>query len=87
MPSVACTVTAGSVGGMTCCQRMRHTGALPFPADLRGHEFHYSRLASQGSGEPLFEAADAAGRDLPPAGLRAGRIMGSYLHVIDGADQ
>ena len=66
---------------------MRHPGALPFPARLRGHEFHYSTLVSQGAGEPLFEVADASGHQLPPAGLKVGRVMGSYLHVIDGADQ
>jgi cobyrinic acid a,c-diamide synthase len=69
-------------------REMRHAGALPFPPTLRGHEFHYSTLASQGAGEPLFEVRDAAGHQLPPAaGLRVGRVMGSYLHVIDGADR
>jgi cobyrinic acid a,c-diamide synthase len=67
-------------------REMRHAGALPFPPILRGHEFHYSTLLSQGAGEPLFEVRDAAGHQLPPAGLRLGRVMGSYLHVIDGAD-
>jgi cobyrinic acid a,c-diamide synthase len=67
-------------------REIRHGGALPFPPTLRGHEFHYSTLLSQGAGEPLFEVRDAAGHQLPPAGLRIGRVMGSYLHVIDGAD-
>jgi cobyrinic acid a,c-diamide synthase len=67
-------------------REMRHAGALPFPPVLRGHEFHYSTLVAQGSRHPLFEVRDAAGHQLPPAGLRLGRVMGSYLHVIDGAD-
>jgi cobyrinic acid a,c-diamide synthase len=67
-------------------REMRHAGSLPFPPTLRGHEFHYSTLVAQGAGEPLFEVRDAAGHQLPPAGLRVGRVMGSYLHVIDGAD-
>jgi cobyrinic acid a,c-diamide synthase len=67
-------------------REMRHSGALPFPPRLRGHEFHYSTLVSQGAGEPLFEVADASGHQLPPAGLRVGRVMGSYIHVVDGAD-
>jgi cobyrinic acid a,c-diamide synthase len=67
-------------------RQMRQSGALPFPAELRGHEFHYSTLTVQGAGEPLFEVRDAAGQQLPPAGLRVGRVMGSYLHVIDGAE-
>ncbi len=58
-------------------------GPLPFGKALRGHEFHYSTLVSQGSGEPLFKAKDAAGRDLGEIGLRAGRVMGSYAHLID----
>ncbi len=58
-------------------------GPLPFGKALRGHEFHYSTLISQGDGEPLFKAADAAGRDLGEIGLRDGRVMGSYAHIID----
>jgi cobyrinic acid a,c-diamide synthase len=68
-------------------REMRHAGGLPFPPTLRGHEFHYSTVLSQGAGEPLFEVRDAAGHQLAPAGLRVGRVMGSYLHVIDGADR
>lgn len=68
-------------------REMRHAGALPFPAVLRGHEFHYSTLVAQGAGEPLFEVRDASGHQHPPAGLRVGRVMGSYLHVIDGAGE
>ncbi|HUF44336.1 MAG TPA: cobyrinic acid a,c-diamide synthase, partial [Aestuariivirgaceae bacterium] len=67
-------------------RRMRHAGALPFPTALRGHEFHYSTLLNQGAAEPLFEVQDAAGAGLGTAGLRLGRVMGSYLHVIDGAE-
>ena len=60
-----------------------HGGPLPWPRRLRGHEFHHSTLLSQGEGEPLFAATDAAGDPLPPMGLRRGRVMGSYAHVID----
>lgn len=58
-------------------------GPLPFGKAMRGHEFHYSTLVSQGEGEALFQARDAAGRDLGKIGLRAGRVMGSYAHIID----
>ncbi len=58
-------------------------GPLPFGKAIRGHEFHYSTLISQGAGEALFKAADAAGRDLGEIGLRAGPVMGSYAHIID----
>jgi len=63
-------------------RRLRHDGALPWPAALLGHEFHYS----QGSaGTPLFTAADALGTPLRPMGAVDGRVMGSYAHVIDVA--
>ncbi|HYM30121.1 MAG TPA: cobyrinate a,c-diamide synthase, partial [Candidatus Cybelea sp.] len=52
---------------------------------FRGHEFHYSSIAREGDGEPLFHASDATGRDLGAAGLRRGRVMGSFLHLIDRA--
>ena len=65
-------------------RRMTHSGALPLPGTLRGHEFHYSAVARNGEAEPLFvEVRDAKGDTLGPQGLRRGRVMGSYLHVID----
>ncbi len=57
----------------------------PWKQPLRGHEFHYSTIASEGSADRLFDAADASGKSLPPMGLRRGRIMGSYAHVISEA--
>ena len=63
-------------------RRLTNLGALPWPRDLLGHEFHYS---SGGNGTPLFGAADALGTMLPPMGAVVGRVMGSYAHVIDVA--
>lgn len=63
-------------------RRLRHASPLPWPADLMGHEFHYS---SGTSGDPLFSATDALGTALPPMGAVLGRVMGSYAHVIDVA--
>lgn len=60
-------------------RRLRHSSPLPWPADLMGHEFHYS---SGSGGEPLFTVADALGDPLPPMGAVHGRVMGSYAHVI-----
>ena len=57
-------------------------GALPFARALKGHEFHYSTIESQGVATPLFSAADAQGHALGPMGLRKGRVMGSYAHII-----
>jgi cobyrinic acid a,c-diamide synthase len=57
-------------------------GPLGAPAAFRGHEFHYASELRR-DGPPLFEARDAAGRALGPAGCVVGRIAGSFLHLID----
>jgi cobyrinic acid a,c-diamide synthase len=62
-------------------RRLAHAGALPWPTQLRGHEFHYSSGATTGL-KPLFTASDAGGRTLEPMGAVSGRVMGSYAHVI-----
>ncbi len=63
-------------------RKLKPLGGLPFIGSLNGHEFHYSTIAREGEAERLFEAEDAAGTPLPPMGLRRGRVMGSYAHVI-----
>jgi cobyrinic acid a,c-diamide synthase len=55
--------------------------SAPWSRSLRGHEFHYSTIASE-NGEPLFAARDAQGNDLGRIGSRIGSVMGSYAHVI-----
>ena len=50
-----------------------------------GHEFHYATVVEEGPAEPLFTVADARGADLGPAGLVAGRVAGSFIHLIDRA--
>ena len=52
-------------------------------ARFRGHEFHYARTLREGPGEPLFVCRDAGGSTLGDTGLVAGRVMGSFIHVID----
>ena len=64
-------------------RRLEATAASGLPVKLRGHEFHYSTLVSQGEGDPLFQARDAAGRDLGAIGLKRDNVMGSYAHIID----
>ena len=63
---------------------LHHKSPLPFPAALRGHEFHYSTLLD-GTGRPpaLFEAAGSTGRTLGPMGSVISSVMGSYAHIID----
>ena len=51
----------------------------------RGHEFHYASIVSEGDAAPLFEAEDADGAPLGRIGLRAGTVMGSFLHLVDQA--
>ena len=54
----------------------------PVGAGFRGHEFHYASETG-GTGDPLFRAADARGRDLGGLGRRQGSVLGSFLHLID----
>ena len=54
----------------------------PWNGVLRAHEFHYSTAVSEGPADHLFTARDAAGNTLENMGLRRGRVMGSYAHVI-----
>ncbi len=63
-------------------RRLSHSSPLPFAAEVRGHEFHYSSGSSHRLA-PLFQARDATGADLGGMGALSGRIMGSYVHVID----
>jgi cobyrinic acid a,c-diamide synthase len=52
---------------------------------LRGHEFHYALLTSNGDDEPFAELADAQGRALGPAGGRRGHVTGTFFHTIASA--
>lgn len=58
--------------------------AAPWTARLMAHEFHYSSVVAEGRADRLFAARDAAGNALENMGLRCGRVMGSYAHVIAG---
>ncbi|MHA1598632.1 MAG: cobyrinate a,c-diamide synthase [Alphaproteobacteria bacterium] len=50
---------------------------------FRGHEFHYASVLKEGPGAPLFSCSDVAGSDLGLVGLSDGRVMGSFIHLID----
>lgn len=54
-------------------------------AAFRGHEFHYCRAVSEEAEQPLFAASDASGTPLGHAGMRAGTVSGSFIHLIDRA--
>jgi cobyrinic acid a,c-diamide synthase len=55
-------------------------------AVFRGHEFHYATILNEGAGAPLFATADADGTALGAVGRVSGRVMGSFLHIVDRAD-
>lgn len=57
----------------------------PGGAVFAGHEFHYATIVAEGPATPLFRIADARGMDLGNAGLIAGRVAGSFIHLIDRA--
>lgn len=54
----------------------------PWTGKLTAHEFHYSTVIAEGKADRLFGARDATGNALENMGLRRGRVMGSYAHVI-----
>jgi cobyrinic acid a,c-diamide synthase len=62
--------------------RQLNTVQNRFPKHLRGHEFHYATVLSEGEGDHLFEAKTADGTPLPAMGRRRGHVMGSFAHVI-----
>lgn len=55
----------------------------PAGTSFRGHEFHYARTVEEGPGEPLFTCEDAIGTEMGPMGLVHGRVLGSFVHLID----
>lgn len=62
-------------------------GILGSPGQrFRGHEFHYATIHGQSAGNPLFHSYDAAGNKLGTAGLANGRVLGSFIHLIDQKD-
>ena len=50
-----------------------------------GHEFHYCRTVSEDTDRPLFATSDATGAPLGHAGMTAGTVSGSFIHLIDRA--
>ena len=50
----------------------------------RGHEFHYARRTTTAKQTPApFRCRDADGRDLGGTGLQLGRVLGSFMHLVD----
>lgn len=53
---------------------------------FKGHEFHYATVVDEGPATELFEVADSTGEALGRAGRLDGRVMGSFVHLIDCAE-
>jgi cobyrinic acid a,c-diamide synthase len=49
---------------------------------LRGHEFHYASLISQGTDDPLVDLSNAQGEPVAERGGRRGHVTGSFFHAI-----
>ncbi len=50
---------------------------------FRGHEFHYATLLAEDPAPVLFVGRDAGGHDVGTLGRRVGKVMGSFIHLID----
>ena len=61
-----------------------HVGTGRFKGHWLGHEFHYA-TTMQSRGQPFMTVQTAEGTALPPMGLTAGRVSGSFAHLIDKA--
>lgn len=56
---------------------------MPLAGAYTGHEFHYATVLREEGAAPLCSLHDAEGHALPAAGLRRGRVAGSFVHLID----
>lgn len=66
-------------------RRVRPLDTSYFDGPLMAHEFHYASILSEGDADRLFDTSDATGTQLGAAGLRRGRVAGSFMHIIDMA--
>ncbi len=67
---------------------VRLVGDVPWGRNgeaFRGHEFHFASVVDEGDGDPLYVSADARGKKLGLVGRRNGRVMGSFIHLVDRA--
>ena len=56
---------------------------LPAGARVRGHEFHYATVVSEGDASALFSCESARGDELGTMGLSRGNVFGSFIHLVD----
>ncbi len=59
----------------------------PAGTTLRGHEFHYSRLAAQpAKARPVYRVTGRDDRVLETTGWQKGGVLGSYVHLHFGSN-
>ncbi len=74
-------VTSFAERRLTLGYRRLSARSGPFPGRHPAHEFHYATTL-KAEGAPLFTAEDAEGNALGPMGLVAGRVAGSFAHLV-----
>jgi cobyrinic acid a,c-diamide synthase len=52
--------------------------------ELRGHEFHYSRISRQGNIDNVAEIRNARNQQVETQLFRKGNTIASYLHLYWG---
>ena len=58
----------------------------PAGQQVRGHEFHYSRVVKEDENIlKVYQVEDKLGRACPAAGYALGRTLGSYVHLHLGS--
>jgi cobyrinic acid a,c-diamide synthase len=57
-------------------------GLGPAGTKLKGHEFHYSTMTTNGGDDPFAYVADAYGAAPAPSGSRRGAVTGCFFHAI-----
>jgi cobyrinic acid a,c-diamide synthase len=70
--------------GYRHCVLARDTPLGKAGTAFRAHEFHYATVTKV-IGPSLFRVVDARGQSLGEMGQVRGRIMGSFIHLIDAA--
>ena len=55
-----------------------------FAKELRGHEFHYSRISRQGELQNIAEVLNARGEHVPTPIFKQNNTIASYLHLYWG---
>jgi cobyrinic acid a,c-diamide synthase len=61
--------------------RFLNAATGPFAGQWTGHEYHVTQAIEE-TGIPLFSVTDSLGEDRGKAGLCAGSVYGSYMHLI-----